>query len=215
METLFHMDYRSALLIYAIFVAAYVLVGGIKGIMYTDFIKGSIMIFGALFLIFYSIYITGGIGNALETLNTLKGQIPPDLVKMGHQGWTSMPVTGSPFWWILISSLTMGVGIGVVVQPQLVVRYMMVKSSRELNRSLIMGSIFILILTGGTYYTGTVSNVFFQKRVWLHCSLLEGVKGAKGVDIDKIIPFLYPHSHATVVWIFFMLTIHSAAMSYF
>ena len=53
---------------------------------------------------------------------------------MGHQGWTSMPAFGwaapgstgaeaSRFnlWWIMVSTIVMGVGIGVLAQPQLIV----------------------------------------------------------------------------------------------
>ena len=47
----------------------------------------------------------------------------------------------SPLWWTLISTVVLGVGIGVLAQPQLVVRFMTVKSDRELNRGVIIGAV--------------------------------------------------------------------------
>jgi SSS family solute:Na+ symporter len=55
----------------------------------------------------------------------------------------------------------MGVGIGVLAQPQLVVRYMTVKSTKELNRAILIGGIFILAMTGVAFVVGALSNVFF------------------------------------------------------
>ena len=37
-----------------------------------------------------------------------------------------MPEFGSPLWWTLVSTLIMGVGIGVLAQPQLAMRAMTV-----------------------------------------------------------------------------------------
>ena len=45
--------------------------------------------------------------------------------------------------------------------PQLVVRFMTVKSNRELNRGVLIGGIFILAMTGVAFVVGALSNVFF------------------------------------------------------
>ncbi|MHC5180664.1 MAG: sodium:solute symporter family transporter, partial [Planctomycetota bacterium] len=51
-------------------------------------------------------------------------------------------------------------------QPQLAVRFMTVKSKKELNRAVLVGGIFILIMTGVAFTVGSLSNVFFlQKEV--------------------------------------------------
>ena len=58
----------------------------------------------------------------------------------------------------------LGVGIGVLAQPQLVVRFMTVKSDRELNRAVLVGGIFILMMTGVAFTVGALSNVYFYKH---------------------------------------------------
>ena len=67
-------------------------------------------------------------------------------------------------WWIVISTVVMGVGIGVLAQPQLVVRFMTVKSDRELNRAVLVGGIFILMMTGVAFTVGALSNVYFYQH---------------------------------------------------
>jgi SSS family solute:Na+ symporter len=67
-------------------------------------------------------------------------------------------------WWIIISTITLGVGIGVLAQPQLVIRFMTVKSKKELNRAVVVGGVFILITTGVAYTVGSLSNAYFLKN---------------------------------------------------
>jgi solute:Na+ symporter, SSS family len=56
------------------------------------------------------------------------------------------------------------VGIGVLAQPQLVVRFMTVKSRRELNRAVAIGGVFILAMTGVAFTVGALSNVYFTQQ---------------------------------------------------
>jgi SSS family solute:Na+ symporter len=66
-------------------------------------------------------------------------------------------------WWIVVSTVVLGVGIGVLAQPQLAVRFMTVKSKKELNRAVLVGGVFILVMTGVAFTVGSVSNVYFMK----------------------------------------------------
>ena len=42
--------------------------------------------------------------------------VPKALADQGMTGWTSMPVLGSPMWLTLITTIVMGVGIGVLTR---------------------------------------------------------------------------------------------------
>jgi len=159
LETQFEMTYIVALLVFAIIIAAYVIMGGLKGVMYTDALQGSIMFIGMGVLLFFTYSKLGGITGAHEALSALA--VPGKFAGGGHQGWTSMPAFGSPFWWILVSTIIMGVGIGVLAQPQLAVRFMTVKSSKELNRAVPVGGVFILCMTGVAFIVGSLSNLYF------------------------------------------------------
>ena len=118
-----------------------------------------------------------------------------------------MPALGSPFWWTLVSTLILGVGIGVLSQPQLVVRFMTVKSNKELNRAVLIGGIFIFLMTGTAFVVGALSNVYLWDTIGKIA--MQVVSG----NADKIIPPIsLLHCHYGLP-ISFMITLLSAAMS--
>ena len=117
-----------------------------------------------------------------------------------------MPVTGSPQWYTLVTSLILGVGIGCLAQPQLVVRFMMVESTKQLNRGVLIGCVFLIVTVGAIYHVGALSNLFFQKT--------EGVVASEAIkDMDKIIPLFIDRAMPEWFSAVFMLCILSASMS--
>ena len=167
--TQFQIDYTVALLVFSVLIAAYVVVGGLKGVMYADALQGSIMFVGMLILLVYTYSKLGGVVEAHQSLTNLQDLVPGSLAGMGHQGWTAMPKFGwgegqYSLWWIVVSTIVLGVGIGVLAQPQLTVRFMTVKSRKELNRAVLSGGVFILIMTGVAFTVGSLSNAYFAKE---------------------------------------------------
>jgi SSS family solute:Na+ symporter len=165
----FGIGYDVALLIFAVLIAAYVVVGGLKGVMYTDALQGTIMFVGMVILLIYTYVRVGGFIEGHQHLTDLAGLVPGSMRAQGHQGWTSMPKFGwgsseYNYWWIVVSTIVLGVGIGVLAQPQLVVRFMTVKSKKELNRAVLVGGIFILTMTGVAFVVGSLSNSYFTQH---------------------------------------------------
>ena len=206
-EKMFDMDYNLALLIFTIVVAAYVITGGIRGVLYTDTFQAIIMVafMLSLLVMFYN-KLEMGFFEANRALSDIANLIPERFREIGHQGWTRMPVTGSQQWYTLVTSLILGVGIGCLAQPQLAVRFMMVKSSKQINRGIFIGCLFIAVTVGTIYHIGALSNLFFLKT--------EDVVATEFVqDIDKIIPTLINNIMPQWAGAFFMLCIISASMS--
>ncbi len=206
----FSISFELSLIIFVAIVAIYVAMGGLKGVMYSDAFQGIIMFVGMAFLLIFTYNELGGVVQAHSSLTDLfnkpevKDQVA-GLVGGGFRGWTSMPETGTPIWWGLISTLVLGVGIGVLSQPQLTVRFMTVKSNREINRAVVSGGIFILMMTGVAFVVGALSNVLFFDTT--------GKIGWVFSSVDRTIPeyikqFLPPW-FGTV----FLLALLSAAMS--
>ncbi len=132
------------------------------------------------------------------------------LSKGGFQGWTRMPKAGSSMFYVLITSIIMGVGVGVLAQPQLAVRFMTVKSDQELNRAILVGSIFILSMTGVAFTVGALSNAWFFLPV---NGGKVSVASVPGGNIDLIIPAFINSALPKWFGAVFMLTLLSAAMS--
>ena len=206
-EKMFDMDYNLALLIFTVVVAAYVITGGIRGVLYTDAFQALIMVafMLSLLIMFYS-KLEMGFSEANRELSNIAHLVPERFREIGHQGWTRMPVTGSSQWYTLVTSLVLGVGIGCVVQPQLVVRFMMVKSAKQINRGVFIGCLFVAVTVGVILHIGALSNLYFLKT--------EGAVATEFVsDIDKIIPTLINNIMPQWAGAFFMLCIVSAGMS--
>lgn len=206
-EQIFQIDFNISLLIFTLVIAAYVIAGGMKGVMYTDALQAVIMFACMLFLVF-SLYnvLDMNFTQANKALSDISPLVPDKLKELGHQGWTSMPVMGSPQWYTLVTSLILGVGIGCLAQPQLVVRFMTVKSSKQLNRGVFIGCFFLIVTVGAIYHAGALSNLFFLKT--------EGVVATQAIsDMDKIIPYFINKSMPGWFSALFMLCILSASMS--
>ncbi len=202
-----HLPYEAALFIFSALIAVYVIMGGMKGVMYSDALQGTIMLLGMMLLIVMTYWKLGGISEAHQKLTDMALLVPEKLRAGGHLGWTSMPAFGSPLWWTLVSTIVMGVGIGVLAQPQLAVRYMTVRGQRELNRAVVIGGFFILMMTGVAFVVGALSNVYFQENFGKIAIV------AAGGDVESIIPMYVKDAFPEWFGILFMLTLLSAAMS--
>ncbi|APH39652.1 sodium:solute symporter [Methanohalophilus halophilus] len=206
-ETTLGINYDVAVLLLTVIVAAYVITGGLIAVMYTDALQGAFMFIGMLVLLALTYVKLGGITEAHQALTAMTPLVPDSLAAGGHLGWTAMPAFGSPIWWTLVSTLILGVGVGVLAQPQLAVRFMTVENDRALNRAVLVGGPFILMMTGVAFTVGSLSNAFFYKT--------EGLisVAVTGGNTDLIIPQYINDAMPETFVILFMLTLLAAAMS--
>lgn len=99
----------------------------------------------------------GGFAAGNTALTNMANLVPKALADQGMAGWTSMPVLGLPIWFTLVTTIVLGVGIGVLAQPQLVVRFMTAKDNISLNRAVLVRGPFILMMTGVAFTVGALS----------------------------------------------------------
>ena len=183
-------SYGAWLLIVTAIVAMYVVTGGLKAVMYTDAFQGSIMAIMMLILVITTYSLLGGVTEAHQALTDMINLVPAKLIKGGMTGWTVGPHLDSPIGLTVYTTIIYGVGIGVLAQPQLAIRYMTVPSDRELNRAVAIGGIFILLLTGVAFVVGALSNVIFYKEFGKISIAMAGGNFDKIIPIyiDKIMP---------------------------
>ncbi len=202
----FAVNYHAALLVFSVIIAAYVIVGGLKGVIYSDALQGTIMFSGMIILFIYTYTKLGGVTQAHTDLAKMS-DMPSLFTGIGFRGWAEMPEFGwgeqkHNLWWIIISTITMGVGIGVLAQPQLAVRFMTVKSKRELNRAVLIGGCFILVMTGVAFVVGSLSNLYFHKYETITGKIISttertNVIAKKEKDLEKSIPCRLIHIDTT------------------
>ena len=198
LESSLLIDFSIALLILSIIITFYVLFGGLQG---------TIMVIAMVFLLVFIYWLLGGVSNANTALTNMVNLYPADAIATGGTGWTAFPEFGTPFWWSLVSSTLIGVGIGVLAQPSLIVRFMTVKSDKELNRSVLIGGIFIAIMPTTAYIVGSLSNVYFYDK------LGKIAVDVVGGNIDKVIPTFITMALPEWFVYIFLLSLIAAAMS--
>jgi solute:Na+ symporter, SSS family len=200
-------SYTTALLAFAVITALYVIFGGLIAVMYTDAFQGTIMFIGMTVLLVLTYIVVGGVTAGNTALTNMADLVPAALGSQGMTGWTEMPALGSPIWFTLVTTIVLGVGIGVLAQPQLVVRFMTAKDDKSLNRAVLIGGIFILMMTGVAFTAGALSNVYFYE----HSGQIAIT--AAGGNVDAIMPLFINEAMPDIFVAIFMLTLLAAAMS--
>ena len=200
---------ETALLIFTAVTAIYVITGGLRAVMYTDALQAGLMLVGMTVILLITINLLGGIDSANQQLTALSPQVPAGFKSQGMNGWTAFPTFGSENWFGLVGTIVLPVGIGVLAQPQLAVRFMTAKDAKTLNRAIPIGGVFLIFMTGFAFTIGAWSNVWFYNNAPFHTIALT----AAGGNINNIIPLFINNSMDQTIVVIFMLTLLAAAMS--
>jgi SSS family solute:Na+ symporter len=178
---------RDAVLLgLSLIVALYVVYGGVIAVMYNDALQAAIMFAGMLFILAFTFWKLGGIGEAFTSLHDLWATKVNQaefagMVDSGFKGWSDSPAFGSNIWLTVVTTLLLGVGIGALAQPQLVVRFLSAKDDRALDRSMWIGALFVLVILGAAFTLGPLSNAFFYQKTGMTATQIYG-------NTDMIIP---------------------------
>ena len=155
-KTLFGLDERIAMTISTLIIIAYLFLGGYNAVCWTDFFQGMIML--------VALMLTPIVAAAVLQVPTTVDILPPNFYNMfapGENGWSSAATILTGLGW----------GLGYFGMPHIIVRYISIKSEKEMKKSRLIGSAWtILILAMATV-------VALVGRKYLGAELLEG--GAK------------------------------------
>jgi len=120
---------------------------------------------------------------------------------LAPNGLTSMPPVPSPSFLMLLT-LIFGVGIGVLAQPQLVVRYLSAKSEKALKKAIPYGGIFILLMTFTAFSIGPLCNVLMAENGLFYPG-----------SPDKVVPLVIEKVFPEWFVFLFLFAVLAAAMS--
>lgn len=168
-ESLTGLNYTTALIIFAITVLVYVIIGGFRAVALTDALQGTIMIIGTVILLVATIIAGDGVEAIMDDLVK---ENPKFVSPFGADG-TLSPLYVSTFW-ILI-------GLGVIGLPQIAVRAMSYKNSKSLHRAIIIGTIGIGTIMFGMHLIGVFAR-----------AVMPGIEVADSVMPDLTLGILHP-----------------------
>lgn len=148
-DSSFGYDYHTGLIIVAAVVVAYTLFGGFLAVSYTDSLQGLIMFLALIIVPIAGLFLTGGIG---ETFDSIK-EVDPERLKLLGATATVAGVISSVAW-----------GLGYFGQPHIIVRFMAIKSVKEMKHARRIGIGWMILSLLGAVATALVGIAYFQQN---------------------------------------------------
>ncbi len=153
-NTVFGIPYFWAMIIGAFVVIFYTFLGGFMAVCWTDFIQGVMMFFAILIVPVAGIALLGG---PALTINALHAVNPSLLNPFTAAG-------GKPPSLISIISL-MAWGLGYFGQPHIIVRFMAIKSSRQIPQARHIAMVWVVLSLAAAVAVGMVGRVFLKQKL--------------------------------------------------
>jgi len=176
---LFNIDYHVMLIIGAIFVLIYTIIGGFLAESASDFMQSIVMLVALLGVVIFGINEAGGIGAVLDNANGIDGFLSftelasPAVDEAGNQLFNNgVPVFGEaqPYGILTIFSM-LAWGLGYFGMPQVLLRFMAIRKSSELKRSRRIATVWVVISLATAVFIGFVGRAVLLKHPELTADL--------------------------------------------
>jgi len=161
-------SYELGLVLFGIVVVIYTSIGGFRAVALTDTCCAIVMMLGIVLLFYYVLAAGGGFAAILENLRTAH----PAMLTPTAEG--RMPISLYVSQWLLVGALT-------IALPQSVVRGISYRSSRDMHRAMIIGTVVIAFMNIAVNLVGVLGR---------------GVLGVEAKALggaDSVIPQLMAH----------------------
>ena len=163
-STLFGFDYHVMLIVGAVFVVAYTLIGGFLAESVSDFMQAIVMIVALVAMIFVGVINAGGFGAVVENSKKIEGFLSLSQIAnpvLGENGTQAIvdgkPLFGaaSPYGFLnMVSMLAWGLGYFGV--PQVLLRFMAIRDAKEIKRSRIIATVWCVISLAAAVLIGII-----------------------------------------------------------
>lgn len=160
-EASFGLNYYTGLFVTAGVVLAYTVIGGFLAVSLTDFVQGCIM-FAALILVpIAALFAIGGFGGLQESVAAAAPGVQTD----GTLG----PDRRSYFSWMegatLLGTISLlSWGLGYFGQPHIIVRFMAIRSLKDVATARLIGMSWMLVTVIGAVLVGVVGVAYVQQN---------------------------------------------------
>jgi len=153
-EASFGLDYRLGLFLTAGVVIAYTLFGGFLAVSLTDFVQGVIMFVALIMVPIVAYSMLGGLGEIVNT--TRAASDVPNYMSMIPDPLTSMGILG------IISAMSWG--LGYFGQPHIIVRFMAIRTLKDVAVARWIGMTWMVITVIGAVLTGIFGLAFVTQN---------------------------------------------------
>ncbi len=155
-NSLFGVDYHTAMIVGAIVIVGYTVLGGFLAVSTTDLIQSIVMTLALLGIVLFGIHTAGGWDTVMENARSLEGYLSMTRTHNMANG------SSSPYGFITIIS-TCAWGLGYFGMPHILLRFMAIqdeeklKTSRRIATVWVVISMFVAILIGIVGYAVSVT----------------------------------------------------------
>ncbi|MBQ9132949.1 MAG: sodium/proline symporter [Clostridia bacterium] len=168
-STLFGAPYVAMMIVGAIFVLLYTILGGFLAESISDFMQAIVMIVALSVIVIISTVRAGGIGAVLENAQSIPGFLEffglatPTLDANGQQlVEAGKPVFGTVSEYGILSVCSMlAWGLGYFGMPQVLLRFMAIRKEEELKRSRRIAMVWVVISLGVAVFIGIVGRQLY------------------------------------------------------
>ncbi len=168
-STLFDLDYRWMMILGAVFVLLYTLLGGFLAESASDFMQAIVMIVALSVIVIIGTVSAGGIGAVLDNAQNIPGFLEffglasPELNEAGQQIVVDgVPQFGAAADYGLLNVFSMMAwGLGYFGMPQVLLRFMAIRKEGELKRSRRIAMVWVVISLAVAVFIGIVGRQLF------------------------------------------------------
>ncbi len=161
--------YQLMLIIGALFVLLYTILGGFLAESASDFMQSIVMIIALVVIVVIGTVSAGGIGAVIENSQKIPGFLEffglasPAVNKAGEQLVVAgIPVFGEPANYSILSICScMAWGLGYFGMPQVLLRFMAIREEKELKMSRRIAMVWVVISLGVAVFIGIMGRQVF------------------------------------------------------
>jgi SSS family solute:Na+ symporter/sodium/proline symporter len=146
-ESSFGLNYEVGLYVTAGVVVAYTLFGGFLAVSLTDFVQGCIMFIALVLVPIVAINEVGGVAEMQETIETIN----PELLNI-FSGVSVIGILSAMAW-----------GLGYFGQPHIIVRFMAIRSVKDMPTARRIGMSWMMVAIIGAMATGFAGIAYVEK----------------------------------------------------
>ena len=148
-HSLFGVDYMAAMLVSALIIVGYTILGGFRAVTTTDLIQSIVMSMALVAVLVYGISVAGGWGAVVENAQGISGYLT---MMASHDAATG----GSTSYSLLDIISTMAWGLGYFGMPHILLRFMAIEDEKKLVLSRRIATVWVVIAMTASIIIGMV-----------------------------------------------------------
>ena len=169
-SSLFGLGYVPMMILGAVFVLIYTILGGFLAESASDFMQGIVMIVALVVIVGIGIFTAGGVGAVIDNANSIPGFFEffglaqPVVSEEGVQavvnGVPQFATEAAPYGLLSVCSM-LAWGLGYFGMPQVLLRFMAIRDEKELKMSRRIAMVWVVISLGVAVFIGILGRKLY------------------------------------------------------